>query len=277
MRNVTPLLAFVCLLASCTAEVREDGLDPDRVLHMAGEEAGGIANPTARLTRQLNVAFRQIQHMRLADARSTLGRARGTLEGVHDASVHDQPPLSDHDRLAGWVSVSELSREAEDKAVADVALGRALGHLENMQPEQARCEYVPGIAREVRKLRGDKAAAGLLVRAGEWAAKIPELPTRRAAYLVFATELFRANDYEAARLMVRRDGDATWRADALTAVSDFGRFAPVPAARGILGRASETASFFDPSEPMKSGPTTQPGDKPFGKAVDFRSTFYRGN
>src|SRR5687768_259379 len=140
MRARIPLLGLVLVLASCTSDVREDGLDPDRVLHMAGEEAGGIANPTAGLTRQLNIAFRQIQHLRLADARGTLGRARQTLERPHDASVHDQPPLSDYDRLAGWVSVSELSREAEDKAAADLALGRALGHLEGMQPAQARCE-----------------------------------------------------------------------------------------------------------------------------------------
>src|SRR5688572_6586003 len=145
------------LLASCTSD-RPDGFDPDRILHMAGEEAGQIHNPKERLARQLNIAFRQIGNRKEADARSTLARARQTMEAAHDASAHDTPPLSDHDRLAGWISISELSRGAEDKGLANVALDRALGHLDRVEPPAARCEYVPGIAREVRELRGDAPA-----------------------------------------------------------------------------------------------------------------------
>ena len=274
MRITTPLLAVALQLASCTSDRAPDGLDADRVLHMAGQEAGQISNPTARLTRQLNIAFRQINHAKLADARSTLAQARKTLESVHDAAVHDQPPLSDHDRLAGWISVSELSRDAEDPATANVALDRALSHLNKIEPPHARCDYVPGIAREVRQLRGDRPAAALLVTAGEWAANIPELPTRRAAYLALATELFRANDYEAARQLVRRDEDATWRADALTAVSDQARWGPVLAYRvsGPLGEAAGRAS-----ESSSETSSSQAAGKGFGKPLDFKSTFYRQN
>jgi hypothetical protein len=280
MRNATPLLGVALFLASCTSERAPDGLDADRVLHMAGEEAGQIPNPTARLTRQLNIAFRQIGYVKLADARTTLAQARKTLESTHDAAVHDQPPIGDHDRLAGWISLSELSRDAQDPATANVAVDRALAHLNKIEPAHARCEYVPGIAKEVRELRGDKPAAALLVTAGEWATKIPELPTRRSAYLAFATELFRANDYEAARQLLRRDEDATWRADALTAVSDVARYdyygrKPGSFVGMAMGRGATGAS--ESSLVVTRSPATQPGDKPFGKPLDFKSTFYRQN
>jgi hypothetical protein len=258
------IVALVPLLVSCTSG-RVDGFDPDRILHMAGEEAGQITNPTARLTRQLNVAYRQIENRRKTDARATLAGARQTMESVHDASVHDQPPLSDHDRLAGWISISELSREAEDTGLANVALDRALAHLDRVEPPTARCDYVPGIAREVRQLRGDAAGARLLVRAGEWAVKIAERPTRRAAFVAFAEELFRCNDYESARQMLRRDEDASWRSDALTAISDGGRYGAVAVYN--MKAPAATAS----GEAAKDS-----AQKPFGKAVDFRSTFYRG-
>ena len=274
MRITTPVLAVAVLLASCTSERLPDALDPNRVLHMAGQEAGEIPNPTARLTRQLNIAFRQIGFAKLADARATLAQARKTLESTHDAAVHDQPPLGDHDRLAGWISVSELSRDAQDPATANVAVDRALAHLNKIEPPHARCDYVPGIAREVRQLRGDKPAAALLATAGEWATKIPELPTRRLAYLAFATELFRANDYEAARLLLRRDEDAAWRADALTAVSDQARWGPVLAYRVSAPIGAASGRAFEASG---EAATSQEAGKGFGKPLDFKSTFYRQN
>jgi hypothetical protein len=260
------LFAVAMSLISCTSK-RSDGLDPDRVLHMAGEEAGQITNPKARLTRQLNVAYRQIENRRLADARATLGRARATMEAAHDASAHDEPPLSDHDRLAGWISISELAREAGDPPLANAALDRALAHLDRIDPPTARCDYVPGIAREVRQLRGDAAAARLVSRAGEWAARIAEQPTRRAAYVAFAEELFRSNDYEAARQMLRRDEDAAWRSDALTAIADSGRYYGSVLAKSPAGAAMAT----EVADKTGAAQTRTP----FGKAVDFRSTFYQ--
>jgi hypothetical protein len=277
MRALIAVVVLSLPLASCTSQPR-DGFNPDRILHMAGEEASQIHNPRERLARQLNIAFRQIGNGKQADARSTLAQARRTMEASHDATVQDQPPLSDHDRLAGWISISELSRGAEDAGSANLALDRALSHLNKVEPPVARCEYVPGIAREVRELRGDAPAAKLLVTAGQWSGAIAELPTRRAAYIAFAEELFRCNDYEAARQLLRRDEDPSWRSDALTALSDGGRYGGLhdsvmvrtPRVRGPLGTAVGAAS----EEANRA--EAQPA-KPFGKAVDFRSTFYRGN
>jgi hypothetical protein len=238
---------------------------------MAGEEAGQIHNPRERLARQLNIAFRQIGNAKKSDARSTLDRARQTMEAAHDASVHDQPPLSDHDRLAGWISISELAREAEDKTSANVALDRALSHLERVEPPAARCEYVPGIAREVRELRGPAPAAKLLATAGQWGATVPELSTRRAAYVAFAEELFRCDDYESARQLLRRDEDPVWRSDALTALSDGERYDRVASRAYTLARKPASAGE------VQSSQSEVQAAKPFGKAVDFKSTFYRGN
>src|SRR5207237_4909531 len=105
------------------------------------------------------------------------------------------------------------------------ALDRALAALDEVTPHQARCEYVLGVERELQALRGDAPAVKLLVTAADWAMEIPDQPTRRSAYFAYTEELFRRDDYEAARGVLRKDQDAAWRSDALTALSDRARWA----------------------------------------------------
>ena len=111
---------------------------------MAGEEAGQIASAKERLTRQLNIADRETDAHHPAAARSTLREARSTLERA------DPQALTEQERLAGWVSLSELSRAAGDAAFANGALDRALAVVNDLAPIASRSEYVLGIEREVR-------------------------------------------------------------------------------------------------------------------------------
>src|SRR3954470_24141846 len=105
-RLLISLLATLCVLG-CTSSDPSATTDPDRPLHMAGEEAGQITAPRERLARQLNIANRETESGRPADARQTLRAARDTLERA------DKSALTDHDRLAGWISLSELARNAD--------------------------------------------------------------------------------------------------------------------------------------------------------------------
>ena len=244
-------------------------VDPERILHMAGEEAGQINSPKERLTRQLNIANRQTEHGHAADARKTLAQARETLEHA------DKNALKEQERLSGWVSLSELARDADDKAFANGALDRALAVLNEITPAQERCQYVMGVEREVRALRGDGAAARLLVTASEWAMELPYERARRAAYVLYADGLFHCNDYEAARGVLRRDPDAAWRSDALTGLSDRAR---TEIAGGMNSWSGPFASFSAvKSEPPSPKATMEqmPSDAWFNKALDFRSNFYQ--
>src|SRR5689334_17342286 len=184
------IVLCVCCVVGCTQSTPSN-LDPDRLLQLADDEAGQIAAPKERLTRQLNIANYQIHAGRADSARNTLRQAKETLDHA------DAQALTDRERLAGWVSLCELSREAKDAGFAGTALDQALAALEQVTPHQARCPYVLGVEREVRALRGDAAAIKLLTTAADWAVEIEAVPTRPSAYLAFAEELFRCNDYDA--------------------------------------------------------------------------------
>lgn len=244
-------------------------LDPERILHMAGEEAGQINAPRERLTRQLNIANRQTEHGHADDARRTLAQARETLEHA------DKNALNEQERLSGWVSLSELARDAEDKAFANGALDKALAALNEITPAQERCKYVLGVEREVRALRGDGAAAKLLVTASEWAMELPKESTRRAAYVAYADGLFHCNDYEAARGVLRRDPDAAWRSDALTGLSDRARMEMLAGSGSWSGPISSFAAVKSGPAASESAAVETPSDSSFNKALDFKSNFYR--
>jgi hypothetical protein len=269
MLKLFAFLALGIVVAGCESQPPR-GLDPDRILHMAGEEAGQIAAPRERLTRQLNIANRETQSGKPANGLKTLAVARQTL---------DQAPktaLSDQERLSGWISICELSREAGDKSFASEALDKAMAALEQLAPAPARCEYVPGIEHEMRLVRGDAAAAALLRSGAEWAMDLPE-HTRRSAFFVFAEELFRCNDYDGALKVLRYEKDAAWRSDALTAMSD--------SAREEVGQSK--AHFYNAAniaQGMSEPATTGSGDtesikgmqsSQFGKSLDFKSNYYR--
>lgn len=271
IKPIAVLAAFI-MIVGCQSRTGT-ALDPDRILHMAGEEAGQISSPKERLTRQLNIANRQTENGHTADARKTLAEARGTIEHA------DKNALTDHERLAGWISLSELARNADDKAFANGALDQAVTSLENLTPPQARCEYVLGIEREVKILRGDAPAARLLVTASEWAMELPQQATRRSAYVAFANGLFHCNDYEGARAVLRRDPDAAWRSDSLTLLSDRARWESPPA-QSWLGPHAYAFAAKAAAEPPQSGlmdaaTTSQSSPESFGKPLDFKSNFYR--
>jgi hypothetical protein len=266
-----PLAPVVlALLLGCQSQ-STNVLDSDRILHMAGEEAGQITAPRERLTRQLNIANRETETGQPGNARKTLALARQTIERAEKGA------LSDQERLAGWISICELSRNAEDKEFAGAALDQALKAVKELTPEPARCEYVPGIEHEVRALRGDAAAAALLRTAADWAMDLSPQSLRREAYLVFAEELFRCNDYEGARKVLRHDSDAAWRSDALTALADRARWESGKTA--VYKEAGAMLASIRPESSMRAltaetMPTTSPSAG-FGKSLDFKSNFYR--
>jgi hypothetical protein len=281
MSKPIALLVAVMLFAGCQQHPTT-AVDPDRILHMAGEEAGQINAPKERLTRQLNIANRQTENGHAGDARKTLAEARSTIEHA------DKAALTDHERLAGWISLSELARNADDKAFANGALDQALAALDNLTPAQARCEYVLGIEREVKILRGDTAAAKLVSSAAEWAMELPQQPTRRSAYVAFADALFHCNDYDAARTVLRHDPDAAWRSDALTLLSERVRGERVSSSDGWFGVRAYAAAkspaagevqqgFIDPGAMMRSTVRSTSAPVEFSKPLDFKSNYYRPN
>jgi hypothetical protein len=261
-------MCILLVIAGCQ-QTATSNVDPDRILHMAGEEAGQINAPRERLTRQLNIANRQTEHGHAADARKTLAQARDTLEHA------DKNALKDQERLSGWVSLSELARQADDKAFANGALDKALAALNEITPAQERCQYVMGVEREVQALRGDAPAAKLLVTASEWAMELPKETTRRAAYVTYADGLFHCNDYDGARTVLRRDPDAAWRSDALTGLSDRARMEIAAGSGSWSGPFSSFAGVKSAAPASESVIRDMPSDSSFNKALDFKSNFYR--
>src|SRR5689334_21924606 len=76
------------VIMSCTTDKPSySGLDPDKILHLAGEEAGQIDGPYVRLQRQLNIANRETTNGHWADSRATLVEARKTLESAKPADL----------------------------------------------------------------------------------------------------------------------------------------------------------------------------------------------
>ncbi|HYE18543.1 MAG TPA: hypothetical protein VEA69_08865 [Tepidisphaeraceae bacterium] len=274
----------ITAVLGCTRITPTGQLDPDRILHMAGEEAGQIASPRDRLARQLNVADRETLFGQPAAARTTLREARKTLEAgaattpttrPTPAGPATRPAFDPHTRLAGWISISELSRRAEDRAFANEAVDRAVADLRTLDPHPERCQYVLGVAGELRALRGDAPAAKLIAEAGNWAVDIADADTRRQALGAFAYHLFVCGDYDAARDVLRRDADPAWRSDTLTAMADLARWE-------VGGSKMESRGLLDPGTPMATwqkaesdvsarSPKAPPTS--FGKPLDYQTNF----
>src|SRR5690606_228422 len=116
----------------------------------------------ARLTRQLNLAERQIRKQWLDEARATLAAARRTL------ASDDAGKLNTHARISGWVAVSELSREVADKQGAVSAIDAAVKEIDAIDDPAKRCDYVMGVANELQYLKGRDAAVRMLTDAAPW-------------------------------------------------------------------------------------------------------------
>ena len=216
-----------------------------RLTSLAAGEAAAITKPRDRLQQQLNIAEMQNRHMWFQDARANLATARKTIESS------DRDQLTDLDRIAGWVSISELSRVAGDAGGAAFACQGAQKSLLAIEPESKRCEYVRGLAQEFYALGDRGSAINLLKQAGGWAKSIPEVEYRRKALVAMANDLFGWNDYDAGRDVLRQDDDATWRTQTLLTMA---------AAEDRHWNRTESRSFENavPS---------------FGKQVDYKTNY----
>lgn len=208
------LMTWLVFLSGCIPEGHElrQANRKQRLMAMAVEEAQIIEDVADRLRQQLNTANMQIANGRFRDGRKALGHARVTIEG-------GKAELDYHKRLAGWVSISELSRMAGYDRYADAAVEKAVELLRSIEPKALRCEYVRGVAQEVLALRGRKAAAELLRDSVEWVAQISTREGRREAYVAIASDLFNCQDYIGGRNVLRCDADSKWRTAILIRLS----------------------------------------------------------
>ncbi|HUT59703.1 MAG TPA: hypothetical protein VNA25_17795 [Phycisphaerae bacterium] len=204
------MMAAAAMLAGCEPGAGFQSGDRAAILmRLAEEEADRISSPKDRLTRQLNIANLQIGERRHADGRATLARARATLESA------GKDELTDHERISGWVSISELSRHAGDYPSARSACQEGLGFLRTIQPVADRVQYLRGLAEELRKCIGKAASAKVLREGGQWVKTVEERVRRRAAFTMVAHDLFLCDDYDGGRDVLRLEDDTTWRTDTL--------------------------------------------------------------
>jgi hypothetical protein len=179
---------------------------------MAAEEASQVDSVKLRLKQQLHIAEIQIHRNAYSGARLSLARAWVTLEA-------GQEQIDPHTRLAGWVSISELSRGANDRDTAAEACRQAREALLNLPEEDQRCQYVLDLAHEIRAVFGRRRAVELIAQAGPWARQINPQSDRREVYVAFADRLFDYEAYEAGREVLTQDPEPYWRSDTLVQLS----------------------------------------------------------
>jgi len=212
----------------------------DRLMELAASEAGQIDKPLERFKRQLNIAEMQIDRYQRVDAIATLRDARQTIQS-HGES------FGEHLHIAGWVSLCELSRRADRESFAGECIDRAIALLRTVDPQPQRMQYVLGVAREVRLLRGKPAAARLLREAIPWASEVSPKTRRRDALAGLAAEMFLCDDYDGGMLALRRDSDAAWRTDTLARLATQatpGKYGSV-----LFGKTMTYKSNFQVSKP----------------------------
>jgi len=253
------LTTWLALLSGCFAEENElrQSDRSRRLMAMASEEAQAIDDSAERLRHQLNIANMQIVKRWFLDGSKTLGHARRTIEAA-------ETQLGPHARLAGWVSISELSRAAGYDRFAGAACQEAIEFLRSIKPGSVRCEYVRGVTREVLVSRGKKAAADLLRESAEWVAEIDDRQQRRRAYVAIASDLFGCDDYTGGRNVLKCDGDSKWRSEILITLAK--EAVPMDA----YGKSVSFSAYYYTKEDQRgvatgdnrgreSGPATKPG------------------
>lgn len=254
MRTPVKTVAIALLLAAASVSTMSCSRDTSnrsgRLLTMAAEEAGFIDSIQERLTRQLNIADLQIQSKQKAEALKTLALAGKTLE----VEEKDKKTLDDFRRIAGWASVAELAHQAGDDSVAVTAYYNAREKLDSVSPEARRAEYVLSLSEICFMLKGKQEAGQLLVKGGGWASKISDTNVRRYALTTFTTQLIGYDDLDSARLVMRNEPDAAWRADSLAVMARNAMNAEVKSnsaiayessARGAAALTMRTASPVD--------------------------------
>jgi hypothetical protein len=227
---------------------------------LAAQEAAMIADIDVRLTRLLNLAELQMRHKWLDGARATLEASRQTL----GSSAGKQ--LNEHARISGWVSVSELSRQARDDAGALSACDGALAAIRAIEDPARRCDYVMGVCNELQYLRGKPAAAGLLAEAGPWTKSIDDVRLRRLAVVSFASALFNLDDFARGQQMLRQEDDASWRSDTLTLLAAASMGAPAES-----GRVRFASS--PPSQPDMQDEAAVLVTPQYGKQLNYEQVF----
>jgi hypothetical protein len=261
MRKWLTTVVLLAALVGCESTPSADNDRHAKLLSLAAGEAGQIANASDRLKRQLNFADRQLDDGRTDEGRQTLAAAAETLRSTKPA---DLPPRI---RLAGWVSISELSRRAKDTAAADAACEQAVATLRSLDPVPERAEYAVGVATEVRELHGKPAAAKLLVESAAWAARIAKTEDRREALLEIADATFDCDDYPGGLATLRTDPDAAWRSDTLAMLAGSGsRTVDWASSVGNGSVPGTIVGGVDAKEML-------PIRKKFGRTVDYRSVF----
>ena len=212
-----PAFALTLLaVAGCSSTPSPAAVREKKLLSMASAETQFISDPKDRLTRQLNFAFDQSADHQTAEARDSLAHAVETLKTPEAARMDWQI------RIAGWVSVSQLSRRIADTATANTACDQAVAMLHQIDPVTERPRYVIGVADEVRELHGPEASAKMLEESAPWTEEIKDQPIRRGALFLITDAIFDCDDYKGGLVALRTDPDATWRSDSLKRLADFG-------------------------------------------------------
>lgn len=260
-----------------SATIERDATRSRTLLAMAGRQTAKILDVDVRLTRLLNLADQEIGRGYKPEAREALSFAGQTLMSKDAASLDEQA------RISGWVSVSELSREAGDKSAASSACDGAVAALRGIEDPARRCEYVVGVCNELQYLKGKSFAASLLDEAGAWTRSIDNVRRRREAVTGFASALFNLDDYAAGERMIGREQDAAWGADTLTQLANMAQpasggtvFAVSAPRMGIEGGLAGSIPAAAATPPVQSQGTMGAGADyraTFGKEVSYRYVF----
>jgi hypothetical protein len=191
------------------------------LMRLASGEIDQISSKRERLTRLLNLAALQDDQKDFAGARDTLKKAAAV------AAASSAGDLDTQLHVSAWVSISELSRRADDLAAARAACLAGMEFLRAVQPPRGRLAYLRGLAAEFRLASGLKASAAVLREGAKWAADVPEGERRRSVITVIAHDLFLCDDYYGGRDALRVESDANWRADTLIQLTNEAIPAPV--------------------------------------------------
>lgn len=198
-------------------------VSPDRAARLlvwAKEEMRSITEPEERLKWFLNMADIQIRLDRGSEARKSLEDAALVLRSAKEADLERQK------RLGGWISISELSRMANDKASANKAVDEAVSLLNRIEPATDRCPYVRDIAAEIKEVHGEAAGAKLLVEGAQWASKMEDDQKRSDALVTFAIAAYGWAQDEAVRAILSCYAEPGWRILVLTSLAYPNGLAP---------------------------------------------------
>lgn len=279
---VTSLAVLLFLPACATMRNNERSR---KLTVLAAREAANITDADSRLTLQLNIANGALDRFEPEDGMAIITEVAKTLRAERER-------LRGRTRLSGWVSASQLSRRAKNPAAAAEATRAAAQELGDLGDQVERCQYLLGVAEEVRLSQGDEAAVELLSKGGLWANAIDDREERRQARLAFASALLEMSAFDNAVVVLRHEKDATWSSSTLLALATapdasgsafaveaaddarptrFRADAPVATEVYVTSTSSRRESTEQQATPAPAPKRARPI---YGKAVDFGSVFH---